>query len=81
MKKTREFKLIKNTFLYFLGNFASKILNIILMPIYIIFIEAKNFGEIDLILLLSAVLSLFFTLDMTDAVYRYMLIQKKKDVK
>lgn len=73
MKKTREFKLIKNTFLYFLGNFASKILNIILMPIYIIFIEAKNFGEIDLILLLSAVLSLFFTLDMTDAVYRYMM--------
>ena len=47
MKKSREFRLIKNTILYFLGNFASKILNIVLMPLYIIFSEAKDFGEID----------------------------------
>ncbi len=69
----REKRLFQNTILYFVGNFASKLLNIILVPIYMIYLNANSLGSIDLMLLLSSMIALLFSLDMTDAVYRYML--------
>lgn len=73
MNGYREKKLLKNTGLYFIGNFASKILNFLLVPIYMIYLEADVYGEIDLILLFSSVIALFFSLDMIDAAYRFIL--------
>lgn len=73
MSDFREKMLIKNTGLYFIGNFASKILNVLLVPIYMIYLNAEDFGGIDLVLLLSSIVALLFTLDMTDAAYRFMI--------
>lgn len=81
MKETgfaRVKKLVKNTMLYFLGNFASKLLNIVLIPIYMVYLEADSYGGIDMLLLLSSIVALLFSLDMTDAVYRFMLDTRKK---
>lgn len=72
MAEVREKRLFKNTGIYFIGNFGSKILNIILVPVYMIYLNSDSFGTVDLLLLLSSMIALFVTLDMTDAVYRFM---------
>lgn len=72
MGHTREKKMAKNAVLYFVGNFASKLLNIFLVPIYMTYLDADLFGTVDIMLSLSAMIAMLMSLDMTDAVYRYL---------
>lgn len=79
MINSRNKALVKNTGLYFIGNFASKVLNIILVPIYMVYLEADSYGIVDMMLLLSSILALLFSLNMTDAIYRYLLDANDED--
>lgn len=69
----RTEKLIKNSGIYLVANFASKLLNVILVPIYIIYIQSKEFGNVNLLLLFSGIIGIIFSLDVIDAAYRFLL--------
>lgn len=70
---SRETKLIKNTVIYFIGNFASKCLSFVLVPIYTSYLGASDFGNINLLLLLSPILAQFFSFEILDGVYRFLM--------
>ena len=71
MNKTE--KLIRNSGIYLIANFASKFLNVILVPIYTAYLQTDDFGSVNLLLLLSGVIGILFSLDITDAAYRFLL--------
>lgn len=72
----RNVKLIKNTIIYFIGTFASKVLTFILLPIYTIYLQADDFGQVDLMLVTTSLIVPIFTVQTVDAAYRYMLDAK-----
>ena len=69
----RESKLLKNSVVFFIGNFASKCLSFILIPIYTAFLGASDFGNINLLLLLSPILAQFFSFEILDGAYRFLI--------
>ncbi|HAU53108.1 MAG TPA: hypothetical protein DCW66_07985 [Sphingobacterium sp.] len=78
MDKAGGKRLFKETLIYSVGNFGSKILSFLLLPFYTFFLSSKEIGEYDL--LISAV-SLFVplsSLQLSDAVYRWLI--EKPDI-
>jgi O-antigen/teichoic acid export membrane protein len=78
---SRSATLIKNTALYFAASFASKLLNIILVPIYVAYLNTSEFGEVNLLLLLSGLIGILYTSDIVDAAYRSLLDEKSDKAK
>lgn len=74
MNKTE--KLIRNSGIYLIANFASKLLNIVLVPIYTVYIQSEDFGNVNLLLLFSSIIGIVFSLDVIDAAYRFLLDEK-----
>lgn len=72
-------KLAKNTFIYAVGNFGSKLLSFILLPIYTVYLAPDDFGQIDLYILASSLIIPIFTLQSIDAAYRKMLDASSSD--
>lgn len=62
-----------------LANMASKFLNIILVPIYTVYLQPDDFGESNLLLLLSGVIGIVFSLDVIDASYRFLMEDEKNE--
>ena len=75
----REITLVKNTFIYMIGNFASKFLGFILLPLYTHYIPKDDFGYYDLIIATVSVIIPVITLQINDSMYRYMLDSKSKE--
>ena len=71
MNKTE--KLIKNSGIYLIANFASKLLNVVLVPIYTVYIQSEDFGQVNLLLLFSSIIAIIFSMDVIDAAYRFLL--------
>lgn len=74
MNKTE--KLIKNSGIYFIANFVSKLLNVVLVPIYTVYIQSEDFGNVNLLLLFSGIIGIVFSMDAIDAAYRFLLDEK-----
>lgn len=74
MNKTE--KLIKNSGIYLIANFASKFLNVVLVPIYTVYIQSEDFGNVNLLLLFSSIIGIVFSMDVIDAAYRFLLDEK-----
>lgn len=74
MNKTE--KLIKNSGIYLIANFASKLLNVVLVPIYTVYIQSEDFGQVNLLLLFSSIIAIIFSMDVIDAAYRFLLDEK-----
>lgn len=70
---TQGKKLIKNTLIYSAGNFGSKILSFILVPIYTFFLSKSELGSYDLLLTTVNLFVPILTLQLSDAVYRWLL--------
>lgn len=70
---SRSSKLVKNTAIYAIGNFASKLLNVVLLPIYTVYLTPEDFGQIDLYVTGASFILPLLTLQAIDAAYRYML--------
>lgn len=66
-------KLIKNTFIYFIGTILSKIMVFLMLPIYTSKLTTYEFGYIDLITTILSVLVPILTICMFDAIYRFIL--------
>ncbi len=72
-------KLIKGTATYALGDFGTKILSFLIIPLYTYFISTEDMGVYDVLISTSGLLLPIVTLQISDAAYRWM-ISKKSEV-
>ncbi len=71
-------KLIKDTAIFGIGNFTTKLIYFFLMPIYTLSLSTKDFGIADLLNNSLQLVIPIFTISISDAVFRFSL---DKDVK
>jgi O-antigen/teichoic acid export membrane protein len=69
----REKKLIKNTIIYAIGNFGSKFLSFLLLPLYTYYLTTGDYGYFDLITTTISLLIPLITFQINDGLYRYLL--------
>lgn len=67
----REENLAKNTLLFALGNFGSKLLQIILVPFYTRFMTDAQYGTVDLLQAVVSLLVPIASLTIYESVFRY----------
>ncbi|WP_316790869.1 lipopolysaccharide biosynthesis protein [Pedobacter frigoris] len=65
--------LLKNTFVYAIGNFGSKILTFLLLPLFSYYLTTGDFGIYDIILTTISLLVPFVTMQFSEASYRWLL--------
>jgi O-antigen/teichoic acid export membrane protein len=65
-------KLLKTTAIYFIGNFASKLLTFFLLPLYTAYLSPKEFGHIDLIISALPLIAPIFTLQASESIFRFL---------
>lgn len=81
MTKNRNDYLIKNTIIFTLGNFGSKIISFFLVPLYTYALTATEYGVVDLVVTVGTVAVPVLTLNISESVMRFALdkdIDKKK---
>lgn len=72
----REKTLFKNSLIYLIGNFGSKFLGILIIPLYTHYLNTEQFGYFDLVVSYITLLTPLVTFQITDALYRYLLDSK-----
>jgi len=70
-------KMFKETLIYSIGSFGSKILSFLLIPFYTYFISKKDLGEYDLLITTISLFVPLVSLQISDSAYRW-LIDKEK---
>jgi len=70
--------ILKNTLIYAVGNFGSKALTFLLLPLYSFYLTKDEFGTYDLIIVSINLLAPMITLQTSEAIYRW-LIDAKED--
>lgn len=73
-------RMVKTTAIYFVGNFASKMLTFFLLPIYAAFLNPDSFGTIDLIISTLPLIAPIFTLQSTESVFRFICGEESEEV-
>lgn len=73
MSVSRKSYLIKNTAIFALGNFATKIITFFLIPIYTNALTTSQYGTVDLISTISTIAIPLLTLNISEAVMRFNL--------
>lgn len=73
--------LIKNTFIYTIGNLGSKILTFLLLPLYSFYLTKSELGVFDIILTSVSLFVPIITLQISEAVYRWLLTAKSMEEK
>lgn len=71
-------KLMSNSIIFTIGNFGSKILNIILVPLYTFYLSTSQFGKVDLVTTTVGLLVPIASLSVADGAMRY-AIEKNSD--
>lgn len=69
----REKTLVKNTLIYMIGNFASRFLGFILLPLYTYYLSTLGMGNYDLTITVVTIIIPVITLQINDSLYRYLL--------
>lgn len=64
------FKLLKNSLIYSIGNILPQIIGFLLLPIYTKYLSPKDYGIIASMGVLTAVLTIIFTLSTDRSIYR-----------
>lgn len=65
--------ILKSTMIYAVGNFTSKLLMFLLLPLYSFYISKEEFGIYDLILATITLLVPLITVQTSDSTYRWLL--------
>jgi O-antigen/teichoic acid export membrane protein len=68
---SKEKKLVKNTLIYFIGNFSSKFLSLLLLPFYTNYLDPSQYGYADIILSTVSLMTPIITFQLMDGSYRY----------
>ncbi len=63
--------LIKNTAIFAINNIATKLIVFLLVPLYTYFLTTSEYGVVDLLFTISSVLVPIFTLNVSEAIYRF----------
>lgn len=66
-------QLIKNTIIYFIGNFSTKILAFFMLPLYTQYLEPGDYGTVDTIQSLTQLLVPILFVKISDAVIRFLI--------
>lgn len=69
----REKILIKNTIIYAIGNFGSKFLVFLLLPLYTSYLSPDDYGYFDLVITSISLLVPLITFQIIDGLYRFLL--------
>lgn len=72
-------KIFKETLIYSIGSFGSKILTFLLIPFYTFFLNKKDLGEYDLLITSVSLFVPLVSLQLSDATYRWLLENKDRD--
>lgn len=70
---SKEGKLIKNTIILFLGMIGTKLINIIMLPFYTSWLSLEEYGIIDIFTVIVSIGVPLFTLQLDQAVFRFMI--------
>lgn len=70
--------LVKNTVLFTISSFGSKILTFLLVPLYTSVLKTSEYGTVDLIITIATLLISVFTLNISDAVLRFAIERKER---
>ncbi len=72
-KESRKKYLLKNTLIFSIGNFGSKIITFLLVPLYTNILTTSQYGTIDLMTVLTTVIAPIITLNISEAIMRYLM--------
>ena len=81
MKNKEESKnkyLVKNTIIFAIGNFATKLISFLLVPLYTNVLSPEQFGAVDLLYTICSFLIPLFSFNITEAVLRFSLDKNSK---
>ncbi|MFW3578595.1 oligosaccharide flippase family protein [Vagococcus fluvialis] len=81
--KENELSLSKKLVLYFIGNFSTKIIGTILIPIYALYVEPADLGDMDLQQNIAAIVAPIIVLGIWEALLKFGLgenIDKKNQI-
>lgn len=80
--KTNEKRLLKDTFIFAVGNLGSKIIQFLLVPLYTYSMTTEEFGVSDLLLTTISILMPVFSFSVADGLLRFGLDgeERKEDV-
>ena len=84
MKKSSESKnkyLMKNTIIFAIGNFATKLITFLLVPLYTNVLSTEQFGTVDLLYTICSFLIPLFSFNITEAILRFSLDKNSKNNK
>lgn len=76
-RENRNNYLMKNTIIFAIGNFGSKLITFFLVPLYTNILTVPEYGKIDLINVISTVIIPLVTLNISEAILRYSM---EKDI-
>lgn len=77
-KESRNKYLFKNTIIFSIGNFGSKIINFFLVPLYTNILTTAEYGTVDLMTVLTTVFVPIITLNISEAVMRFSMDKDSK---
>lgn len=69
---SRGGQILKATFIYFIGNFSSRLLTFFLLPLYTAYLTTEDFGLVDLFMSALPLMAPIFTLQVTETVFRFL---------
>lgn len=72
-------RLLKKTGFYFIGNLSSKILSVILVPLYAFYITSNDLGQYDYSQTLINILVPIFFMNIWEAVLKFILAEKNEE--
>jgi O-antigen/teichoic acid export membrane protein len=81
MNDSRSKSLLKETIIYSIGNFGSKVLSFLLLPIYTFFLSKEDLGNYDILLTTVGLFVPMVSLQISDAVYRWIINSDKSEEK
>lgn len=76
---SRQGRMIKTTIIYFIGNFASKLLSFFLLPLYTAYLTREDFGQVDLFISTLPLIAPIFTMQVTESVFRFLCTNKNEE--
>ncbi|MYL40824.1 lipopolysaccharide biosynthesis protein [Virgibacillus salexigens] len=71
-------KLAKDTMLYGIATFGSKVLVFFMLPVYTHYFTTEEYGTWDIVLTTSSLLAPFISFELVSAVYRWLIVERDK---
>ena len=78
-KRQNNRELLMGTVIYGIGNFGTKFLSFLIVPLYTYFISPGDLGDYDLLMTTVSLMSPLLTMKISDATYRWIIKSENSD--